>query len=79
MWRLYGVYDLGYGQGSSDSIVADFSQLCLAQDYLRRSRLVKPVHGRPFRKISLLAHYHDAFIEWVDLDLPIDPVLGEKD
>lgn len=80
MWRLYGVFDLGCVAGESVSVVAEFSQECLAHDYLSRSLLSRPrVDGGKFKVASLLSHYHDAYIEWCDCDFPVDPVFGEKD
>ena len=76
MFMLFGVFDLGCGQGESVSTVAEFSSHDLAKEYLKHSYLANPRRdGSKFRKNSLLSHYHDAYIEYVETDFPFDPVM----
>lgn len=81
MWRLYGEFRIGYKSEDHVAVVAEFSQQCLAYEYLLKSKLARPRSGAfPFKKASLLAGYHDAYIEFVvDEQVPVDPVFGEKD
>jgi hypothetical protein len=74
MYRLYGVFNLGYGCDDGVRPVADFTDEWLVMEYIRDSMLSRPVNGFPYRQCSMLSVFHGSYYEFLELtELPVNP------
>ena len=78
MWALIGIqryYD--YERiAAEETTVARFSTEKKAKEYLGKSKLKQSHDGRCFKRKSLLARFHRAYIEQEDEEPVVDPKIN---